>query len=90
MGGRSQDHQSRIERSEKGPGKRVPGAPNPKPQRDAIVFSQGIEGVETGRDVPVVCEDDGDRGKIKNYILQFNLNSSYNGKEIYNGKTYIY
>lgn len=43
-----------------------------------------------GRDVPVVCGDDGDRGKIKNYILQFNLNSSYNGKEIYNGKTYIY
>ena len=60
MGGGSQGHQSRVERSEKGPGKRVPGAPNQKPQRDAPVFPQGIEGVETGRDVPVGCGDDED------------------------------
>lgn len=69
MGGGSQGHQSRVEGPEKGPGKRVPGAPNPKPQRDAPVFSQGIEGVETGRDVSVVCGDDGDRIKAKKELL---------------------
>lgn len=70
MGGRSQGHQSRVEGSEKSPGKRVPGASNPKPQRDALVFSQGIEGVETGGDVSVVCGDDGDRGVgISKYLI---------------------
>ena len=49
----------RVERPAEGSGKCVPGAPNPKPQRDAPVFSQRIEEVETGRDVPVVCGDDG-------------------------------
>lgn len=37
---------------------------------DAPVFSQGIEGVETGGDVSVVCGDDGDRGVgISKYLI---------------------
>ena len=60
MGSRPQSHQSRVEGPEEGAGKRVPGTPDPKPQRDASIFSKGIEGVKTGRYVLVVCGDDGD------------------------------
>jgi hypothetical protein len=43
--------------------KRVSGTLHTKPQRDVPVFSKGIEGLEVGRDVSVVCGDDGDRRK---------------------------
>ena len=39
MGGGFHGDQSRAERSQEGPGKCVPGAPDPKPQGDALVFS---------------------------------------------------